>query len=100
MVEGSAYIGSWLYRSHDLPLMWGQERGRNMLDTGAHFYDVYLTKNSKYLAVGALEPQFYIDLLKGLELTEEEAPQFGDYKKNKKLFESTYLLFYTVFLYI
>src|SRR5690606_15861860 len=38
------------------------ERGENLLDGGAHFYDVYACADGKYLAVGAIEPQFYAEL--------------------------------------
>ncbi|CAH1984312.1 unnamed protein product [Acanthoscelides obtectus] len=85
MVHGSAYLGSWLFRSQNLPI-WGNRPGENILDSGAHFYQVYRTKDDKHLAVGALEPQFYADLLKGLGLTEQQAPQFGDFDELKTLF--------------
>lgn len=64
MVNGSAYLGSWLYRSQKLPL-WGKDRGENILDGGAHFYEIYETKDGKFMSVGALEPQFYEELLEG-----------------------------------
>ncbi|XP_025829459.1 alpha-methylacyl-CoA racemase isoform X1 [Agrilus planipennis] len=83
MVQGSAYVDSWVYRSQHLPV-WGNNRGENILDSGAHFYETYETKDQKYMAVGALEPQFYSNFLKGLNLNEDELPQFGDFKKNKK----------------
>jgi len=38
---------------------WTDERGENLLDTGAPFYDVYETADGRHMAVGALEPQFY-----------------------------------------
>jgi alpha-methylacyl-CoA racemase len=38
---------------------WSDERGANLLDTGAPFYDVYETADGRYMAAGALEPQFY-----------------------------------------
>jgi alpha-methylacyl-CoA racemase len=47
---------------------WGP-RGTNMLDTGAPFYEVYETADGKWLAVGAIEPQFYAALLDGLGLS-------------------------------
>ncbi|KAJ8919705.1 hypothetical protein NQ315_006233 [Exocentrus adspersus] len=84
MTHGAAYLGSWLYRSQKLPI-WGQERGQNLLDTGAHFYEVYKTKDGRYMSVGALEPQFYNRLLEGLELSEEEAPQLCDSVKTEQL---------------
>lgn len=88
MTHGSAYLGSWLIRSQKLPI-WGQERGKNMLDTGTHFYEVYKTKDGKYMSVGALEPQFYSQLLNGLGLSEEEVPQFADNNEELKLLFAT-----------
>jgi alpha-methylacyl-CoA racemase len=64
MVEGSAYVASWMFRSRELPI-WSQPRGGNALDGGAFYYDTYETKDGKFMAVGALEPQFYEQLLKG-----------------------------------
>lgn len=67
MVNGTAYLGSWLYRSQKLPV-WGKERGENLLDTGTHFYEIYKTKDEKFMSVGAIEPQFYAELLQGRKL--------------------------------
>ncbi len=77
MVEGAAYIASWLFKGQNRLPIWGHARGRNMLDSGAHFYETYETKDGKFMSVGAIEPQFYADLLKGLEMTAEELPQYG-----------------------
>ncbi|GLG97924.1 Uncharacterized protein GBIM_04586 [Gryllus bimaculatus] len=85
MVDGTAYLGSWLYRSQHLGI-WGNPRGNNLLDTGMHFYEVYETKDGKFMAVGALEPQFYDILMNGLGISEDEVPQFGDTAKAKKVF--------------
>ena len=58
-----------------MPLMfmaqgiWRDERGVNLLDGGVPWYDVYETADGKWVAVGALEPQFYAALLAGLGLT-------------------------------
>jgi alpha-methylacyl-CoA racemase len=49
-------------------------RGTNLLDTGAHFYDVYATADGKHVAVGAIEPQFYAELLARLGLQNEKLP--------------------------
>lgn len=54
--------------------MWNRERGTNMLDSGAPFYDAYRTADGGYLAVGAIEPQFYALLLAGLGLADEDLP--------------------------
>ena len=65
-----------------MPLMflaqggWRDERGVNLLDGGVPWYDVYETADGKWMAVGALEPQFYAALLAGLGLT--GAPDRGD----------------------
>lgn len=65
MVEGSAYMSSWLFTSHDIPGVWeGSGRGTNLLDGGYHAYDTYKTKDGKFMACGSLEPQFYDELIK------------------------------------
>lgn len=58
MSEGAAYVGSWLTQSQTLPI-WGQPRGKNLLDGGTYFYNTYETEDGKYMSVGALEPQFF-----------------------------------------
>ena len=45
---------------------WADQRGVNILDTGAPFYDVYPTADGRHMAVGAIEPQFYTAFLAGL----------------------------------
>jgi alpha-methylacyl-CoA racemase len=58
--------------------MWSDEPAVNLLDTGAPFYDTYECADGRYVAVGALEPQFYAALLDGLGLTGEELPAQHD----------------------
>ena len=53
---------------------WNDERGTNLLDTGAPFYDTYACADGRYVAVGALEPQFYAALLRGLGLDDAGLP--------------------------
>ncbi|TAQ86762.1 hypothetical protein B7494_g4924 [Chlorociboria aeruginascens] len=67
MVDGSAYLVTFPRMSMKSP-MWSNPRGANILDSGCPFYDTYETKDGKYMAVGALEPQFFDLLLKGLGL--------------------------------
>ena len=50
--------------------------GTNLLDSGAHFYEVYATSDGGHVAVGALEPQFYAALLRLLELDPDAFPQW------------------------
>jgi alpha-methylacyl-CoA racemase len=68
MVDGSALLMS-MFHSFVAMGMWSWERGTNLLDTGAHMYDVYECADGKYVSVGALEPQFYAELrrLTGLD---------------------------------
>ncbi|WP_134325027.1 CaiB/BaiF CoA transferase family protein [Cumulibacter soli] len=49
---------------------WRNSRQSNLLDGAAHFYRTYTCSDGKFVAVGAIEPQFYADLVKGLELTD------------------------------
>jgi alpha-methylacyl-CoA racemase len=49
-------------------------RGRNVLDGGSHFYNVYATKDGRFVSVAAIEGRFYSDLLKRLGLNESELP--------------------------
>jgi alpha-methylacyl-CoA racemase len=51
-----------------------EERGTNLLDTGAHFYEVYEAADGRHVAVGAIEPRFYAALLDGLGLDPDELP--------------------------
>lgn len=54
---------------------WVDERGANLLDGGAPFYSVYETADGRHMAVGALEPKFYVELLAGLGLDDDPARQ-------------------------
>jgi alpha-methylacyl-CoA racemase len=54
------------------------ERGTNLLDSGAPFYDSYRCADGRYVAVGALEPQFYAALIDGLDLDAGELGHQND----------------------
>jgi len=58
MVDGAALISAltWSLRAAG---MWRDERGTNLLDTGAPYYDVYRCADGQWVAIGALEPQFF-----------------------------------------
>ncbi|MFT4199409.1 CaiB/BaiF CoA transferase family protein [Gordonia sp. (in: high G+C Gram-positive bacteria)] len=73
MVDGASVLGQmmWSFRGTGL---WQDKRGANLLDTGAPFYEVYETSDGKWMAVGAIEPQFYAELLKGMGLEGEDLP--------------------------
>lgn len=67
MVDGSAALMTSLFAAHQSGF-WNAERGTNMLDSGAHFYDVYECADGHYVSVGAIEPQFYREFLQCLGL--------------------------------
>jgi len=73
MVDGSALLTSFIYGLRARGA-WRDERGVNLLDGGAPFYDTYATADDRYVAVGALEPQFYAALLTGLGLADADLP--------------------------
>jgi alpha-methylacyl-CoA racemase len=78
MVDGSALLTSFLYGLRASGA-WQDERGVNLLDGGAPFYDTYRTADGRYVAVGALEPKFYAELLAGLGLSADDLP--GQYDR-------------------
>ena len=67
MVDGAATLMTIIHAFHRHGL-WNDERGANMLDTGAPFYEVYETSDGKWMAVGGIEAQFYAELIRGLGL--------------------------------
>ena len=78
IVDGSASLMmlQWAWRGIG---KWNVERpGTNIIDTGAPFYDVYECADGRYVAVGAIEPQFYSELLKGMGLDQTELPHQMD----------------------
>ncbi len=58
MTEGSALLMNMVWGFRET-LGWVDDRGVNLLDTGAHFYDTFETADGKHIALGAIEPQFY-----------------------------------------
>ena len=74
MVDGTAALLAMPYSFLAMGIHDPATPGGNLLDTGAHFYEVYDTADGKFIAVGAIEPQFYAALLKGLGLEGEDLP--------------------------
>ena len=71
MTDGSAQL-MWMF--HGFAAMGfhnADERGVNVLDGGAHFYDCFETSDGKYVSIGAIEPQFYNELVERLGLDPE-----------------------------
>lgn len=77
MVDGAAALMTMFHGARQAG-WWNDERGTNLLDTGAHFYDTYETADGKFISIGALEPQFYAELIEKMGLAEEDLPSQMD----------------------
>jgi alpha-methylacyl-CoA racemase len=77
MVDGAASLMTMTHSFRAMGL-WNDERGTNMLDTGAHYYDVYETADGRYVSVGSIESQFYAELLRLTGLEGEDLPAQND----------------------
>ncbi len=73
MVDGTAGLMTMFWTLREIGAFDEQNPGANLLDTGAHFYDVYECCDGTFISVGALEPQFYAELLRHLGLDGDEA---------------------------
>jgi len=77
MTEGAAYVMTANLGPMQIG-WWTPERGTNLLDGGAHFYNTYETSDGGFVSFGAIEPAFYADMLEGLGLTGEALPDQND----------------------
>src|SRR5579863_600745 len=77
MVDGAASLMTAIYGMHGSGF-WTDNRGDNILDTGAHYYDVYETKDGKYISIGSIETKFYDELLELSGLKKEELARQND----------------------
>jgi alpha-methylacyl-CoA racemase len=77
MVDGAATLMGFFYALKAMG-MWDGERGANILDGGAHFYDAYETADGKYVSIGSIEPQFYAELIEKAGLADEQLPDQND----------------------
>jgi alpha-methylacyl-CoA racemase len=71
MVEGAASLMTATY-GYNAMGMWNDERGTNILDSGAHFYQVYETKDGKHVSIASIEAKFYDELLERAGLDKQE----------------------------
>lgn len=69
IVDGAAHLMSMMVSMQQTG-SWNDDRGTNLLDSGAPFYDVYATSDGKYMSVGGLEPQFYAAMEAGLGIAD------------------------------
>jgi alpha-methylacyl-CoA racemase len=77
MVDGAASLMAMFHGMWSEGI-WREERGTNMLDTGAPWYDVYETKDGKWVSIGSIEKRFYADLIQRLGLAKESLPAQHD----------------------
>lgn len=77
MVDGSAILMTMFWSFKSMGIFDENAPGTNLLDTGAHFYDVYKCSDGRYISIGSIEPQFYSELMRltGLEGDEQFARQ-------------------------
>jgi alpha-methylacyl-CoA racemase len=94
MVDGAAVLMN-IFHGMRQAGFWTEERGTNLLDTGAHFYDVYETKDGKYVSIGSIEPQFYAELLEKTGLAGEKLPHQMDRTRWAELKERLRAIFRT-----
>jgi len=73
MVEGASLLAA-MFSGFLAAQSWSEERGVNILDTGAPWYDVYETKDAEYVSIGAIEAKFYEDLLSRLGVAAQDLP--------------------------
>lgn len=77
MIDGSSVLVQMMWQMRASG-MWTDARGTNMLDGGAPYYDTYECSDGRYVAVGAIEPQFYAAMLDGLGLDAASLPPQND----------------------
>ena len=75
MVDGAATLMSMFWGFRQMGAFDENARGTNLLDTGAHFYDVYECNDGRYISLGSIEPQFYAELLRITGLDDD--PEFA-----------------------
>jgi alpha-methylacyl-CoA racemase len=74
IVDGTSHLSTFIH-AFLAAGAWQDRRGVNMLDTGAPWYDVYETADGRHVAVGAIEPQFYAELVRRLGIEGQEGEE-------------------------
>ncbi len=90
MVDGSAVLATALWGLQAGGMYDPTSPGTNFLDSGAHWYEVYETADSRYISVGALEPEFYAELLGLLGIERTARPQWQDWEAGKEEFAALF----------
>jgi alpha-methylacyl-CoA racemase len=91
MVDGVATLTAMVH-SHVAAGIWTDERGSNLLDGGAPFYDTYACADGEYVAVGALERQFFAELVRVLDVADRVPDQhdMNRWPEMRELFATTF----------
>jgi alpha-methylacyl-CoA racemase len=93
MVDGVSYLGT-IPRLRSKEPGWNGMRGTNLLDGGCPYYRCYECKDpATYMAVGALEPQFFANLLQGLDIRHEDLGVGKVPREDSRLWPSMHLIF-------
>ena len=79
MVDGASLLAA-MFSGMLAAKRWSETRGENLLDTGAPWYDVYETRDGKYVSIGSIEAKFYEELLSRLGLNGQDLPAQHDRK--------------------
>ncbi len=90
MIDGAALLAA-MFSGFLAAGSWSETRGVNILDTGAPWYDVYETKDGKYVSIGSIEARFYEELLSRLGL--KDVPPQHDrarWPEMKKIFSAVF----------
>jgi len=77
MIDGAALLAT-MYSGMIAAKQWTEARGENLLDSGAPWYDTYETKDGRVVAIGAIEPKFYEQLIEVLGLARQALPEQND----------------------
>jgi len=94
MTDGAAVLSAMTY-TFLANGQWRDERGVNLLDTGAHFYDTYECADGKYISLGSIEPQFYALLREKAGLTDPAFDAQMDPRQWVSLKDKLTALFFT-----
>ena len=89
MVEGASLLAA-MFAGLLAAKSWSEERGTNILDTGAPWYNVYETKDGKYVSIGSIEGRFYEELLRKLDVPDLGQHDRSRWPEMKTLFEKVF----------
>jgi alpha-methylacyl-CoA racemase len=91
MVEGASLLAA-MFAGFLGAGTWSEERGSNILDTGAPWYNVYATKDGKHVSVGAIEARFYEELITKMGMEKDKFPQHerAKWPEMKAAFDKTF----------